>query len=405
MEQSRTAMPRRSSLLIALGAGSLALATFGPAEAQSPPGAPASGAPTASSAPAAPGSTTAQGAPAAPGSTTASSAPAAPDATTAQGAPAASNGATPDAADALFAQGNEAFDRGALDEAYGLYQKAWGLKRTYDIAGNLGQVELKLGRFRDAAEHLDFTLRLFPPTGKAAPREAIRRAFEAARKEVAALSIRVSAQGAAVAIDGKAIGLSPFEVPVFVEPGKRTLEASLEAHLATRIVIEVEKGESRDVALSLVPKNQPPPPPRNIPLMLTGFGLGLAAAGTGVGLMIASSSKGSQADGLLQQLVAADPDGACPCGSDADRKKLKGMRQDHDLFFNAATGMFVAAGVLALGTTLYALTPSFQRPSTKPATGGGRGPDAARNAAPKVELRVLPAVSTQGAGALVIGTF
>ena len=113
-----------------------------------------------------------------------------------------------------------------MDEAYSLYQQAWTLKHTYDIAGNLGQVELKLGKFRDAAEHLDFTLRLFPPTGKAAPREAIRLAFEAARKEVAALTIRVSAQGAAVSVDGTAIGLSPFEVPVFVDPGKRTLEAT-----------------------------------------------------------------------------------------------------------------------------------------------------------------------------------
>lgn len=370
MEESRTAMGRCSSLWGALSAAVIALLFVTAARAQSSP--PASSSPG--------GSANA-------GSSAAASSPAgSPPATAAAGAP--SNGAH-DAADELFAKGNEAFDAGDLEGAYALYQKAWALKRTYDIAGNLGQVELKLGKFRDAAEHLEFTLRLFPPTGKTAPREAIRRAFEASRKEVAALSIRVSAQGAAVAIDGKAIGLSPFDVPVFVEPGKRTVEATLEAHLPTRIVIDVGKGESRDVALSLVPKNQPPPPPRNLPLMLTGFGLGLAAAGTGVGLMVASSSKGTQADGLLQQLVANDPDGVCPCGSEAERKKLKGMRQDHDLFFNAATGMFVAAGVLAVGTTFYALTPAFQRPSTKPATGA----------------RVLPTASPDGAGALVIGSF
>lgn len=291
-----------------------------------------------------------------------------------------------DQADELFAQGNEAFDGGELDEAYAIYQKAWALKRTYDIAGNLGQVELKLGKFRDAAEHLDFTLRLFPPTGKSEPREAIRRAFEAARREVGSLSIRVNVQGAAVAIDGKGIGLSPFEHTVFVEPGKRVIEATLEAHLPTRISIEIKKNERREVVLSLTAKAQPPPPPRNVPLLLTGFGISLAAAGTGVGLMIASTGKTAEADALRDALVAGELDGRCPCGSDEDRARLKGLREEHDLTFNIAVGMFIGAGVLALGTAAYALTPSFQRPQVKAA-------------------HVIPIVLDRGGGAAIVGSF
>ena len=41
-----------------------------------------------------------------------------------------------DPADELFARGNDAFDKGSVDEAYSLYQQAWTLKHTYDIAGN-----------------------------------------------------------------------------------------------------------------------------------------------------------------------------------------------------------------------------------------------------------------------------
>lgn len=290
-----------------------------------------------------------------------------------------------DQADELFEQGNDAFDSGKLDEAYAIYQKAWALKRTYDIAGNLGQVELKLGKFRDAAEHLDFTLRLFPPTGKSEPREAIRRAFEAARKEVGALTIRVNVQGAAVTIDNRSIGLSPFEHTVFVEPGKRVIEATLEAHHPTRIAIDIAKSERREVVLSLVAKAQPPPPPRNIPLLLTGFGVSLAAAGTGIGLMIASTDKGAAADALRDQLVAGELDGRCPCGSDADRARLRGMREEHDLTFNIAVGMFIGAGVLALGTAAYALTPSFQRPQVKAA--------------------LIPLVLDRGGGAALAGSF
>ncbi len=322
---------------------------------------------------------------------------------TEQSAPKAPNSADP--ADELFAQGNEAFDKGALDTAYDLYQKAWALKRTFDIAGNLGQVELKLGRFRDAAEHLDFTIRLFPPTGKAAPREAIRRALMAARKEVGALTVTVNVQGASVLIDGKSVGLSPFEAPIFVDPGKRTVEATLEAHLPTRIVIDIGKDESRNVGLSLTPKNQPPPPPRNLPLLITGFGLSLAAAGTGIGLMLASSSKGSDADALLSDLVASEPDGKCPCGSDEERGRLKGLRQDHDLLFNVAVGAFVGAGVLAVGSAAYALTPSFQRPTTTKAAQASTAPTS-RAANRRVVLpQIAPWITEQSGGVIVLGTF
>jgi tetratricopeptide (TPR) repeat protein len=305
-----------------------------------------------------------------------------------EGAPASKpvSAKTADRADELFGQGNEAFDAGRLEEAYPIYQQAWALKRTYDIAGNLGQVELKLGKFRDAAEHLDFTLRLFPPTGKSEPREAIRRAFEAARREVGALSIRVNVKGAAVTIDGKEVGRSPFDVTVFVEPGRRVIEATLEAHLPTRISIKIGRNEHREVALSLTPKAQPPPPPRNIPLLLTGFGVSLAAAGTGVGLMIASTSKGTDADALLNDLVKKEEDGRCPCGSDAERAKLLGLRQEHDLYFNVAVGMFIGAGALALGTAAYALTPSFQKPQVNSA-------------------RLVPVITDHGGGALLVGSF
>ncbi|MBK8252108.1 MAG: PEGA domain-containing protein [Polyangiaceae bacterium] len=301
-------------------------------------------------------------------------------------APAAPADKQADRADELFSQGNEAFDKGEFERAYTLYQQAWALKRTYDIAGNLGQVELKLGKYRDAAQHLDFTLRLFPPTGKSAPREAIRRAFDEARREVGTLSIVVNVQGAEVKVDGASVGRSPFESKVFVEPGSRTIEASLQAHIPTRITIDIAKNEQRDVTLSLLPKAQPPPLPRNVPLLITGFGLSLAAAVTGVGLMIASADRGTDADILLRELVNKEADGKCPCGSEEERARLKGLRGDHDLFFNVSVGMFSAAGVLAVGTAVYALTPAFLKPQSKTA-------------------RVLPLITHNSAGAAIIGTF
>src|SRR4051794_15541067 len=65
-------------------------------------------------------------------------------------------------AEAFSTMGKAASAAGKIDEAYVLYQAAWILKQTHDISGNLAQVEMKLGKKRDAAEHLAFTLGHFP---------------------------------------------------------------------------------------------------------------------------------------------------------------------------------------------------------------------------------------------------
>src|SRR4051812_7384647 len=69
-------------------------------------------------------------------------------------------------ADELYRQGNEAYKQNRLKDAYGFYREAWNLKQSYDIAGNLGAVELAINLPRDAAEHLIHSLRQFPANGK-----------------------------------------------------------------------------------------------------------------------------------------------------------------------------------------------------------------------------------------------
>ena len=67
--------------------------------------------------------------------------------------------------DALV-RGEEAARAGRLSEAYDILLGAWRKKPTYDVAANLGSVELRLGKVRDAAEHLAFSVREYPPSGR-----------------------------------------------------------------------------------------------------------------------------------------------------------------------------------------------------------------------------------------------
>ena len=156
-----------------------------------------------------------------------------------------------DKADELYRQGNEAYKQNRLKDAYGFYKEAWKLKKSYDIAGNLGAVEAAINLPRDAAEHLLHSLRQFPANGKPEARDKTRQRFEEALKQIGTLTIKVNVDAADILIDGKSIGKAPLDQEVFVDPGKRRIEAKLEGYEPVRQELQVAKGSTHQVALKL----------------------------------------------------------------------------------------------------------------------------------------------------------
>src|SRR5262245_10412829 len=68
-------------------------------------------------------------------------------------------------ADEHFRKGKELLKEGKRREAREKYLAALKLKKSYDVAGNLGSLELLLKMPRDAAEHLAFAVRNYASTG------------------------------------------------------------------------------------------------------------------------------------------------------------------------------------------------------------------------------------------------
>src|SRR5687768_4046638 len=99
-------------------------------------------------------------------------------------------------ADEYFRQGKALVREGDLEGARRAYLAGFQLKKGYDIAGNLGNVELELGRPRDAAEHLTWCVRNFPATGTPKQLEMAKERLAEARKQIGALSIVVNVDGA-----------------------------------------------------------------------------------------------------------------------------------------------------------------------------------------------------------------
>lgn len=312
--------------------------------------------------------------------------------------------ASDDDPEVLYRKGNEAYRAGQLEDAYAYYLRAFAQKKSYDVAGNLGAVELELGKARDAAEHLALSAREFPVNGSAAARQKTSEALATARQQIGAVRVAVSADGADVSVDGKRVGVSPLPDELFLDPGQHTLEASKAGVGSAKESVSIARGEARSLTLTLASSTTPsasaspaappaPPAPtvapeaprKSVPLLVAGGVVGLGALGAGIGLLVASGAKGSDADALLAEVR---PTGTCPnpvAGARCD--ELKSLRESKDTLHNVGMPLLVGGGVVLAATAVYALWPS---------------------AAPKTEraaLAAAPIVGPGTGGVSVAGSF
>ena len=154
-----------------------------------------------------------------------------------------------DRADQLYRKGNTAYDAEKWQDAYDTFGAAWALKKSFDIAGNLGDVELVLGKPRDAAEHLSYSLRHAPASMKAEVRDRTKQLLTEARAQVGTVVVRVNVNDAEIFVDGRLVGRSPLPGELFVDPGDRTLEAKFAGHPTSRQVVHAAKGIEVQAAL------------------------------------------------------------------------------------------------------------------------------------------------------------
>jgi hypothetical protein len=332
---------------------------------------------------------------------------------TSPGAPATALAASADEQAAqLMIAGNRAFKEGRFAAAEEAYEAAFALKKGYDIAGNLGAAELAQGKHREAAEHLAFTLRLFPITGDPALREQMKKAFDQAQKEVGALRLKVAPAGAAVRVDGAPVtpdrapgaagataqpaGDAPAADEIFVDPGEHVVEAVLDGYTGAPQHVSVAKGASVEVAITLsaIPPPAPPPPPPAPPKrsLVPGFVLaGVSAAGIigGAAFLGASANKRADAE-TAGALITAAHKSCIPGASNYDTVRcpplLDTLHAD-DTFHDVAVGVFVGAGVAGASAIAYSIWAQARpRPSVH-------------------DVRVTPVLGGDARGVIVSGAF
>lgn len=260
----------------------------------------------------------------------------------------------------LYRQAESAFSAGKYEDARKLLLEAWGIRRTYDVAAALGQAELELKLYRDAAEHLDFAVQNFAPMESENALEGLKSDLRSAKSQVVEARIAVSEPRATISVNGQALGQSPLSASVFLEPGSYVFEAALGPDRKTNKRMALERGGTYDVQLS-IPRSaltatgpiDKPDEERQKPNLVppvTAAIVGGVALVTGVGLLIAANSKDNTREEILNGLP-----GTNSCGARADLPSE--CSRVADLADGAAT--FRTVAVVSLGAAVGAGVVSY----------------------------------------------
>ena len=296
-------------------------------------------------------------------------------------------------------EGQRLFKQNRFDDAVDALTQAFALMRTYDIAVALGDAEAKLGWPTFAASHLRYALNHFPINASRAERDAIQKRFEKARAQVGALTLRVNIAGANLFLNGVAVGTSPIDTEVFVDPGELSVEAKLADHEPQRKSLFVLAGGAETVEMNLVklkPKVEPEetkmpiePPKRNmIPAYVMGAGA-LLSFGFAIGFEAAGNNKADRTAELVRLIGDAkaqgEPQAKCdgPSPTHPLCSEYAKARADALRYANTSLGLSIAGALLGAGAFLYWLWPEE----------------------PKARLSIAPALSATFLGSSIGGAF
>lgn len=292
----------------------------------------------------------------------------------------------------LYRQAETAFNAGNFEQARTLLLEAWQIKQSYDVAASLGQTELELKLYRDAAEHLDYAVEHFAPMENEGVLEGVKSDLRTAQSQVAQARITVSEPRASISVNGRPLGESPLPRSVYLDPGTYDLLATLgDARKANRR-LSLQKGGTYDVALSLPPASSLGPGvdehssnsdrdrPNWIPTYVTG-GLAIVALGVGTGFAIDALSAKSQGEDKLKEAEGEfGTDDTCAPGNGGgsalcnDVKDLQDRRKSSN---TVATVSFVVGGVMAAASVgsyfLWARPAKRDRTQVSASIGSGGG--------------------------------
>lgn len=152
-----------------------------------------------------------------------------------------------------IARGKKEYAAGHHQQAYSAFRSAWEAHKSAKLACLLGQVELDLEKYRDAAEHLTTCSARYP-----LPEQGLKE-LQRAKSHVATLELTAPV-GASVQVDGISVGSAPLAQPLFLEPGDHEVLVQLDGYESRSERFTAVAGDSLVKRIDFKPKASEPPP-------------------------------------------------------------------------------------------------------------------------------------------------
>jgi hypothetical protein len=297
-----------------------------------------------------------------------------------------------------------------FDEAVVRFREAWSLYKDPWFMCELGGLEARMGKARDAAEDLTLCLRLLNPDDKKAMGKELERALTKMRAQVGAIKVETNVPRAEVAINGTVMATLPLQDPIFVtevrapgyEPATRMAVMPAGSSILMRLRLEPmraelapplepaplePKKEAKQPAPVLATKAPVPVPapsrvaeparaPVRAAVILGGLGLSIAGATVGGAGLVAGDTAREEAKTMTREL-SENPTTCYVSGPDDPCQKIYDKMDKAILLTGVGIG---AVAVSAVGASLiiYELVRSAPQGKTAntqvavvPAPGGG----------------------------------
>jgi hypothetical protein len=295
-----------------------------------------------------------------------------PSVVTAQSRDSATTIGVPQQTRSLFRRGLAAYNSGQVDTARQLFLQAWAIRPSADVAMELAQTEMDLGKYVDAAEHLDYALRNFTPSINEKMRNIAKLAHSEVVRHVARITVDVNIEGAEVLLNGRVVGKSPVQETLYADAGNCVIQARLGATNVSKSLV-AEPGKELRVTLTLeqpaklasdsglVPGSPGEYRPtafsdtldthRNPVPLIIGGAVTVLAFSAGLGLRIASNSAEDDASTLSATLGSQGC--STPNANAALCASLRHSIEKSDRERNWSTASFVIASAALVGTAAY----------------------------------------------------
>lgn len=288
-----------------------------------------------------------------------------------------------------MAEGLEARRNDDLLGARNAYQRSFNAYPSFDVAGNLGLVEMELRQYESAANHLAYCLRHFPTGENRDLKRLIEENLAEAKQHVGSVTFLVSDLRTVITLnDDELAPVATNQQEIFVSPGQHRVVARLNDRQA-KVSFFVEKGANVEVELTLKEeesetssaasgpsgaskagdtrggrRSEVPDVREARPSLVPAYVLGgISAATIGTSLVFRALSRSKQGD--IEDMQFPDTS-ACAKSFTSDCAKLNNALRDERALSTASTTTLVlgsAAAAATIGYLTYVLTkeqPSIQ---------------------------------------------